>query len=173
MILVTGAGGFIGRHVCHLLVKQGYDVVAIDQHFVTPQPYPQLTGDICDTDFLAKIIQASTPDTIIHLAAVLNTASRSVLCAEGSGSSGLRVWSGPIRGDGSLTPDVLLDLLDLHGQGVLADNTHPGEMRSSEPSPPQLVAGPAARRLASAMELNHMDPDDLDHAAVQLHRRSR
>jgi nucleoside-diphosphate-sugar epimerase len=76
MILVTGAGGFIGRHVCHLLVKQGYDVVAIDQHFVTPQPYPQLTGDICDTDFLAKIIQASTPDTIIHLAAVLNTASR-------------------------------------------------------------------------------------------------
>jgi UDP-glucuronate 4-epimerase len=76
MILVTGAGGFIGRHVCHLLVRQGYDLVAIDQHFVRPQAYPQLTGDICSTDFLAEVIESSPFDTIIHLAAVLNTASR-------------------------------------------------------------------------------------------------
>jgi UDP-glucuronate decarboxylase len=76
MILVTGAGGFIGHHLCHLLVKQGYDVVGLDQHFVTPGPYPQLTGDICNADFLTEVLQAGTFDTIVHLAAVLNTASR-------------------------------------------------------------------------------------------------
>jgi len=76
MILVTGAGGFIGSHVCHLLSKQGYDFVAIDQHFATPQPYHQLTGDIGSADFLAEVMQTGPFDAIIHLGAVLNTASR-------------------------------------------------------------------------------------------------
>lgn len=76
MILVTGAGGFIGHHVCHLLVKQGHDVVGIDRYFVTRQPYLQLTGDIRSPDFLAEVLQSRTFDTIIHLAAMLNTASR-------------------------------------------------------------------------------------------------
>lgn len=76
MILVTGAGGFIGSHVCLLLAEQGYDLVAIDQRFVTPQPYRQLSGDIGSREFLDKVMQVGTFDTIIHLAAVLNTASR-------------------------------------------------------------------------------------------------
>ena len=33
MILVTGAGGFIGSQVCRLLAAQGYPVVAIDRRF--------------------------------------------------------------------------------------------------------------------------------------------
>ena len=76
MILVTGAGGFIGSHVCLLLAEQGYDLVAIDQRFVTPQPYQHLSGDIGSREFLDKVMRVGTFDTIIHLAAVLNTASR-------------------------------------------------------------------------------------------------
>ena len=76
MILVTGAGGFIGSHVCRLLAEQGYDLVAIDQHFVTPQPYQQFSGDIGSREFLNSVVRAGKFDTIIHLAAVLNTASR-------------------------------------------------------------------------------------------------
>ena len=29
-ILVTGGAGYIGSHVCHLLIDQGYDVTCID-----------------------------------------------------------------------------------------------------------------------------------------------
>lgn len=76
MILVTGAGGFIGSQICFLLAEQGYDLVATDQRFVTPQPYQQLSGDIGSRAFLDKVMRVGTFDTIIHLAAVLNTASR-------------------------------------------------------------------------------------------------
>ena len=74
MILVTGAGGFVGSHVCRLLSAQGYAVVAIDRRFPTDQPYSQLSGDISSADFLAKVMRTGSFDTIIHLAAVLNTA---------------------------------------------------------------------------------------------------
>jgi nucleoside-diphosphate-sugar epimerase len=43
MILVAGAGGFIGSQVRPLLSTRGYAVVAIDQHFATSQPYPQFS----------------------------------------------------------------------------------------------------------------------------------
>ena len=70
MILVTGAGGFIGSQVRPLLSTRGYAVVAIDQHFATSQPYPQFSGDIGSTDFLARVMQICSFDTVIHLAAV-------------------------------------------------------------------------------------------------------
>jgi nucleoside-diphosphate-sugar epimerase len=74
MILVTGAGGFIGSQVCRLLSTQ-YAVLAIDQHFAITQSYPQLSGDLGKTDFLAEVMRTGSFDTIIHLAAVLNTRS--------------------------------------------------------------------------------------------------
>jgi len=76
MILVTGADGFIGSQVCRLLSKGGHAVVAVDRHFATAHPYPQFTGDIGNREFLAEVTRTGPFDTIIHLAAVLNSASR-------------------------------------------------------------------------------------------------
>ena len=81
------------------------------------------------------------------------------------------MFSGPVREDEDLEPDVLLDLLDLNGQGVLVDDTPFGQMRSSDKLGRRLDAGRAAHRLATAMELHEMDHGDLDRATVQLHRR--
>jgi nucleoside-diphosphate-sugar epimerase len=75
VILVTGADGFIGSRVCRLLSTQGNGVVAVDRRFSATQPYAQLSGDIGSADFLAQLMQTGPFEAIVHLAAVLSTAS--------------------------------------------------------------------------------------------------
>jgi dTDP-glucose 4,6-dehydratase len=36
-ILITGAAGFIGSHLCDLLIKEGHDVIGMD-NFITGSP---------------------------------------------------------------------------------------------------------------------------------------
>jgi nucleoside-diphosphate-sugar epimerase len=79
MILVTGAAGFIGSQVCQLLSAHGQDIMAVDQRF--PDAFPVYAiqtaqGDIRDKEFLHSLFQKHSPDTIIHLAGLLNRASR-------------------------------------------------------------------------------------------------
>jgi nucleoside-diphosphate-sugar epimerase len=76
MILVTGGGGFIGGHVCRLLIIHGQDVVALDRNFRTTIPCHIVQGDLGSPDFITELFRAYSFDAIIHLAAVLNTASR-------------------------------------------------------------------------------------------------
>jgi hypothetical protein len=57
MMLVTGAGGFIGSQVCCLLAAQDYAVVAIDRRFATTRPYSEFSGDPGSPEFLAEVIQ--------------------------------------------------------------------------------------------------------------------
>ena len=76
MILVTGGDGFIGRHVCSLFSKYRHDVIAVDRHFASPAPYQAVTGDLTDRAFLAALFRAYSFDSVVHLASLLNTASR-------------------------------------------------------------------------------------------------
>jgi nucleoside-diphosphate-sugar epimerase len=76
MILVTGGAGFIGRQVCSLLLAHGKDVVAVDRNFVPGLSCPTVQGDLSSNDFLAELFRKYSFDTIIHLASLLNTASR-------------------------------------------------------------------------------------------------
>jgi nucleoside-diphosphate-sugar epimerase len=76
MVLVTGGGGFIGSQVCRLLSTHGQAVIAADRNLVTTLPCPTVQGDLGSVDFLIGLFRAHSFDTIVHLAAVLNTASR-------------------------------------------------------------------------------------------------
>jgi nucleoside-diphosphate-sugar epimerase len=76
MLLVTGAGGFIGRQVCQLLSASGQDILAIDRDFTPPLPINCLQGDLTNDDFLSGLFRAHSFEAIIHLAGLLNTASR-------------------------------------------------------------------------------------------------
>jgi UDP-glucuronate 4-epimerase len=87
-ILVTGAAGFVGSHLCEALVARGERVIGLDNFdpYYDPgikrrnlsglQDHPGFTlceGDVRDAGLLKEITAAQTVDRIIHLAALANT----------------------------------------------------------------------------------------------------
>lgn len=66
--LVTGGAGFIGSHLCERLVKEGYEVISLDNYFTgSPQNHVEgVTYRTGHTKDIAKLIP-ETPDIIYHL----------------------------------------------------------------------------------------------------------
>lgn len=88
-ILLTGAAGFIGSHVCEALLRRGHAVAGLDSfndyydpavkrrnigeaaHTArsTGSAFHLAEGDIRDTAFLRRVFMEHRPDAVIHLAA--------------------------------------------------------------------------------------------------------
>lgn len=69
-ILITGAGGFIGRHLLHQLQTFGAHISTISRnHNNFPKEIEQYTIDIKDTSAINEFLQNCQPDYIFHLAA--------------------------------------------------------------------------------------------------------
>ncbi|MFZ0534448.1 MAG: NAD-dependent epimerase/dehydratase family protein, partial [Anaerolineales bacterium] len=78
-ILVTGGAGFIGSHLCELLLQKGHTVVAIDnlstgrldniQHLLQSPGFQFVRETITNTQVLDRL--SSEADILIHLAAVV------------------------------------------------------------------------------------------------------
>jgi len=84
IILVTGGAGFIGSHLCGRLMREGHQVVCLDNFddFYNPEikrrniqetigeaQFELIEGDIRDTQVIARIFRGRTFDVVIHLAA--------------------------------------------------------------------------------------------------------
>ncbi|CAN5274329.1 NAD-dependent epimerase/dehydratase family protein [soil metagenome] len=67
-ILVTGASGFIGRHVVAELRDAGHYVTAADLDEFPDRSVPTITGDLRDQEVREQAVTANT-DAIVHLAA--------------------------------------------------------------------------------------------------------
>jgi UDP-glucose 4-epimerase len=70
-VLVTGASGFIGKHLCHSLVQQGAEVHGISR---TSQNLQGMSikwwqADLTDAATTKRIMNEVRPDVIFHLAA--------------------------------------------------------------------------------------------------------
>jgi len=65
-VLVTGAGGFIGRNVSEYLEGRGYEVLRSDLRD------SQVNGDLTDSDFIFKSLRHMDFEAVIHLAAIVN-----------------------------------------------------------------------------------------------------
>lgn len=69
-VLVTGAGGFVGRHVLNELKAQGHEPVAGTLKSESLSDTETLALDICDPDQVKMAFRSHTWDGVIHLAAI-------------------------------------------------------------------------------------------------------
>ena len=71
-VLVTGASGFIGRHVVEIAVRRGYEVVALVRNKFTYRAQQQsvvvFKGDVRDPESVRSALSGC--DAVVHLAAL-------------------------------------------------------------------------------------------------------
>jgi UDP-glucose 4-epimerase len=78
IVLVTGANGFIGSHLCDTLIKKDYKVIGlvfgdekIIKHFKENKKIKLIRGDLTDFKGILKIFKKYKPKGVFHTAAVL------------------------------------------------------------------------------------------------------
>ncbi|MCJ7533101.1 MAG: GDP-mannose 4,6-dehydratase [Anaerolineales bacterium] len=77
-ILITGIAGFGGIHLASSLLGAGQEIFGIDMsHLRTPLEYHKdvtvSVGNICDKEFIKRVLSEFKPDVIYHLAGVLKS----------------------------------------------------------------------------------------------------
>ena len=75
-ILVTGGAGYIGSHVCHLLIDQGYNVTCIDSLItgnreLLPKEVKLEVFDISDNEKVANLVKSNNFDLVMHFAGLI------------------------------------------------------------------------------------------------------
>lgn len=67
-ILVTGAAGFTGRHLCALLAARGHAVLRLVEHATGAAD--EVVADLVDASAVGAAVRAAAPDAVVHLAAI-------------------------------------------------------------------------------------------------------
>lgn len=67
-LLVTGAGGFLGGHLCRLAAARGWDVVGLDLRFSEGFPHRALTGSVTRAADVERAMDGV--EAVIHAAAL-------------------------------------------------------------------------------------------------------
>tara|TARA_Y100000389_G_C17411758_1_gene491349 strand:+ start:116 stop:1099 length:984 start_codon:yes stop_codon:yes gene_type:complete len=75
-ILVTGGAGYIGSHVCHLLIDQGHEVTCIDSLItgnkeLLPNSVKLEVFDIAEKEKVKNLIQENNFDLVMHFAGLI------------------------------------------------------------------------------------------------------
>lgn len=80
MILVTGAAGYLGSHMCAALLEEGIDVLGTDNYsrsrrdvpdrlsLLAGRPVSFVTGDLRNRDFVMDLLGTVRPEAVIHFA---------------------------------------------------------------------------------------------------------
>ena len=75
-ILVTGGAGYIGSHVCHLLIDQGHEITCIDSLItgnkeLLPNSVKLEVFDIAEKEKVKNLIQENNFDLVMHFAGLI------------------------------------------------------------------------------------------------------
>jgi GDP-4-dehydro-6-deoxy-D-mannose reductase len=71
-VLVTGAGGFVGRHLCEHLAARGDQPVAVG---LPDGPDAAAHLDVTDAPSVIEAMEAARPDAVVHLAGLSSVAA--------------------------------------------------------------------------------------------------
>jgi nucleoside-diphosphate-sugar epimerase len=69
-ILLTGSGGFTGRPLVERLRRDGHRVIGLTRH---PGEVGEISGDLCDADWVRRIVAEIKPSVVLHLAGITTT----------------------------------------------------------------------------------------------------
>jgi D-erythronate 2-dehydrogenase len=152
-IIITGAGGFVGRELVALLLARGEKVVALDSHIAGLAEHANLrvmAGDICAADVRAKAF-AGGCTALVHLATVPGGA------AEADPAASRRV-----------NIDAMYDLLEAaktsgnqprivyaSSIAVFGDPLPPGGVDDATPLAPKMVYGGHKAMMEVAVAMMH------------------
>lgn len=131
-LLVTGASGFVGAHLCALLSRCGHSVTTLSRDGAVDDQV-----DVCDAEAVRCAVARHRPEGIFHLAAIANVpeaeedtdrarrvnveGTRHVLAAAGEvGARVLFVSSGAVYGDGAGAPPPFREDAPLAPRGTYA-----------------------------------------------------
>ena len=66
-ILLTGSEGFTGHPLAPRLRHEGHHVIGLTRH---PGEAGELSGDLCDADWVRRVVADVKPTVVVHLAGV-------------------------------------------------------------------------------------------------------
>jgi GDP-4-dehydro-6-deoxy-D-mannose reductase len=71
-ILITGASGFVGKHLIRELLQHGHEPLALDiaHDRRLPASVPSFTGDILNGELLHRLVARVRPDACVHLSGI-------------------------------------------------------------------------------------------------------
>ena len=167
MILVTGAGGFIGSQVCRLFSAQRQDIIAVDLRLPDSLNVPKSQmahGDIRDANFLSRLLQKYSPDTIIHLAGLLNLASRQQPEEAMQVNIGASLTLLKLAAQYNVKKFIFGSSISAYGPKPFAEF---GEVSEIEPASPNNVYGLAKRYVESVGE-QYRQQDKLQFIALRI-----
>ena len=75
-ILITGGAGYIGSHVCHLLIDQGFKVTCIDSLItgnknLLPKEVKLEIFDVSEKEKVSNLIKSNNFDLVMHFAGLI------------------------------------------------------------------------------------------------------
>ena len=134
-ILVTGATGFLGSHLCRELVRRDYQVTALRRESSNLQHLGELdlefrTADLTDTGSLGHAVAGQ--DAVIHAAAEIRYAADQGL-QQRTNVDGTRALAGACREHrvGRLVHVSSVAAIGIPSRGVIADETFPFNLEGS------------------------------------------
>jgi UDP-glucose 4-epimerase len=140
-VLVTGAGGFIGSHLCRSLLASGAEVHGVSRRSTPARGVRWQSADLADPDAVQRLMSEVKPGLVFHLASHV------------SGSRDLSAVMPTLRDNLVTTVNILTAACEIgHPRVLLAGSLEEGDAADAERPP----ASPYAAAKASSAAYGRM-----------------
>ena len=173
-VLVTGADGFVGRWLTAELHGAGHEAIPAP-------PQAELDLAVASADDVAAVVRASSPDALVHLAAIsfAPDADRNPELAVATNGRGTQVLLGGLAVAGSAAVALVVSSADVYGrpQSLPIDEQAPtdadrpyGRSKLAQEAA-ALEAHAAGRPVIIARSFNHLGPGQRESFAAPAFAR--